>query len=46
MKIMGKQWLQPEILVEVDEETYSKLYSNLLTPEEDPQIQAALAALK
>ena len=37
--------LQPEILVEVDEETYSKLYSNLLTPEEDPQIQAAVNAL-
>lgn len=37
--------LQPEILVELDEETYAKLNSNLLTPEEDPQVQAAVKAL-
>lgn len=38
--------LQPEILVEVDQETAAKIYAGQVTPEEDPQIQAAVAALR
>lgn len=38
--------LVPEVSVEVDEETAAKIYGGLLPPEEDPQIQAALEALK
>lgn len=38
--------LVPEVLVEVDEETEAKIYAELLTPEEDPQIQAAIAVLQ
>ena len=37
--------LQPNILVEVDEETYAAISAGTLPPEEDPQIQAALEAL-
>jgi carboxyl-terminal processing protease len=37
--------LIPEILVEIDEDTRAKIYSDLLTPQEDPQIQAAVQAL-
>ena len=37
--------LTPEIEVEVDDETYYKIYAGMLAPEEDPQIQAALATL-
>jgi len=37
--------LTPDILVEVDEQTYQNIYYGLLEPEEDPQIQAAVAAL-
>ncbi len=37
--------LEPEILVEIDQETRAKIYSGLLAPEEDPQIQAAVKAL-
>ena len=37
--------LVPDITVEVDEDTLAKIYSDLLTPEEDPQIQAAVKAL-
>ena len=36
----------PEVLVPVDEETSAGIYYNTLTPEEDPQIQAAVKALK
>lgn len=35
----------PDILVELDEETYWKIYYEMIPAEEDPQIQAALAAL-
>lgn len=35
----------PDIPVPVDEETAAKIYYGTLEPEEDPQIQAALAAL-
>lgn len=38
--------LQPEIPVEVDDETAAKIYAGLLEPSEDPQLQAAIEALK
>ena len=38
--------LQPEILVEVDDDTAAKIYAGLLEPSEDPQVQAAIEALK
>ena len=38
--------LTPEATVEVDQETASKIYAGVLEPTEDPQIQAALEALK
>jgi hypothetical protein len=37
--------LQPEILVELDDETWSNIYGDLVPPAEDPQIQAAVQAL-
>ena len=38
--------LKPDIVVEVDEETYYNIYAGILNPMEDPQILAAIAALK
>lgn len=38
--------LTPDVVVEVDDKTAALIYSGLLEPEEDPQIQAALEALK
>ena len=38
--------LTPDILVEVDDETASRIYAGLLDPMEDPQVLAALEALK
>ena len=38
--------ITPDVVVEMDEETANKLYYNRLTPEEDPQIQAAIEALQ
>lgn len=38
--------LVPNILVEVDDETAAKIYGELLPLEEDPQLQAAIAALE
>jgi carboxyl-terminal processing protease len=38
--------LTPNIPVEVDEETEALIYSGLLDPMEDPQVLAALEALK
>ena len=38
--------LKPDIVVEVDEETYDNIYAGILNPMEDPQILAAIAALK
>ena len=38
--------LTPDVEVEVDDETYVDLYYGYLEPDEDPQIQAALEALK
>lgn len=37
--------INPQIPVEVDEDTFSKIYYGTLVPEEDPQIQAAAKAL-
>ena len=37
--------ITPEILVEVDGETYYGIYAGILTPEEDPQIQAAVKVI-
>lgn len=37
--------LTPDIVVEVDEDTFSAIYAGTLEPQDDPQIQAALAAL-
>ena len=36
----------PDVAVPVDEETAAGIYYGTLTPEEDPQIQAAVKALK
>ena len=38
--------ITPDVEVAVDEETYLKIYYGQLQPGEDPQIQAALEALK
>lgn len=38
--------LTPDIIEEVDLETYQQIYYESLVPEADPQIQAAIAALK
>ncbi len=38
--------LQPEILVEVDDTTAAKIYAGQVDPADDPQIQAAVMALK
>ena len=37
--------LMPKVLVEISEELEAKIYSDLVPPEEDPQIQAAVNAL-
>lgn len=36
----------PDIVVEVDDDTFFQIYAGIMTPEEDPQIQAAVNALK
>lgn len=38
--------LVPDLIQEVDDETYYKIYNSQLDPAEDPQIQAALELLK
>lgn len=38
--------LKPDVTVEVDEKTYAAIYAGELKPEEDPQIKAAIEALK
>ena len=38
--------LTPDIIVEVDDETYAKIYAGILDPMEDPQVLAAINALK
>ena len=37
--------IQPDILVEVDDETQTAIYYGALEPEEDPQIMAAVEIL-
>lgn len=43
---LAEEGLTPDVVVPVDEETASGIYYGTLTPEEDPQIQAAIKALK
>lgn len=38
--------ITPDVVVEVDEETFAKIYNSLLPAAEDPQIAAALEALE
>ena len=38
--------LKPDVEIPVDDETFSKIYSGLVKPADDPQIQAAIAALQ
>ena len=38
--------LQPDVEVPVDAQTAASIYADLLPPEEDPQVQAALEALR
>lgn len=38
--------LTPDVVVEVDEQMYADIYQGKVKPEEDPQIQAAIAALR
>lgn len=38
--------ITPDVEVDVDEETYAGIYYGTLEPEQDPQIQAAIAALE
>ena len=38
--------LVPEILVEADDQTAAMIYAGMVEPEDDPQIQAAVAALQ
>ncbi len=38
--------LVPDVVVEVDHETFAAIYAGTLEPAEDPQIQAAIEALK
>ena len=37
--------ITPELVVDVDDETYFMIYAGMLAPEEDPQIQAAVTAI-
>lgn len=43
---LADEGIQPDILAEVDEETRTAIYYGTIEPEEDPQIQAAIQALK
>lgn len=38
--------LTPDVIVEVDEQTYYKIYAQTIDPMEDPQVLAAINALK
>ena len=44
-KSLAEVGIQPDILVEVDEETDQAIYYGTLAPENDPQIQAAVQVL-
>ena len=43
---LAETGVTPDVIVAVDDETASEIYYGMLTPEEDPQIQAAVKALK
>lgn len=43
---LAEEGVTPDVVMTVDEETDLAIYYGTLTPEEDPQIQAALKALK
>lgn len=43
---LAEQGVTPDVVVTVDEETAGGIYYGTLAPEEDPQLQAAVAALK
>ena len=43
---LAENGVTPDVIVAVDDETASDIYYGMLTPEEDPQIQAAVKALK
>ena len=43
---LAETGVTPDVIVAVDDETASDIYYGMLTPEEDPQIQAAIKALK
>lgn len=43
---LAETGVTPDAIVAVDDETASDIYYGMLTPEEDPQIQAAIKALK
>lgn len=38
--------ITPDVVVEVDDDTFFRIYAGTMEPEEDPQIQAAVNALK
>jgi carboxyl-terminal processing protease len=38
--------ITPDVPVEVDDETFAAIYYGTIAPEEDPQLQAAISALK
>lgn len=38
--------ITPDVVVEVDDDTFFRIYAGTMAPEEDPQIQAAVNALK
>lgn len=43
---MAEVGITPDVVVEVDEETFNAIYSGTLPPEEDPQIQEAMKLLE
>ena len=38
--------ITPDVVIDVDDDTFFKIYAGTMAPEEDPQIQAAVNALK
>ena len=45
-KCLAEVGITPDVLVPVEEETASAIYYGTLDPREDPQVQAAIKALK
>ena len=45
-KNLAEVGITPDVLVPVEEETASAIYYGTLDPREDPQVQAAIKALK